>query len=92
MRPVEYSHPHFRAIQPAPIREVRAAGRFSSGEVTELMARTGIRDLRQLGCPETLFLNLLERKAAEIRFVPAPQPAPAPVPDLADRLDAISLF
>jgi hypothetical protein len=52
--------------------DVSAAGRFSVAEVRTILSESktyglkGARDLRLLGCPETIFLNLLERRAKKL--------------------------
>ena len=93
MSTVEHSHPWYRS-NPNGTNEVRAAGRFSANEVREILTRTSTRDVRQLGCPEWIFLLVLDRAAKKINFrsTPTPQPAPAPDPDLKDRLAEVSLF
>jgi hypothetical protein len=92
MSTVEHSHPWYRSNTNSTV-EVRAAGRFSATEVREIITRADIKDLRQLGCPEWIFVRVLDRAAKKINFRSAPQPAPAaPATDLADRLQSISLF
>ena len=91
MRNVEHSNVFHRG-QDFSAAEVRSAGRFSANEVREIMTRAGIRDLRQIGCPDRLFEKLLENRAKTIGFEPRTAPTQAPAPDLADRLQAISLF
>jgi len=52
--------------------EVRAAGKFSETEVRTILSAhpkhglKGARDLRLLGCPEWLFIRMLEKRAAKI--------------------------
>jgi hypothetical protein len=90
---IENSHPWYRSTGNSHV-EVRAAGRFNANEVREILTRTATRDLRQLGCPEWIFVRALERAAKKINFRAAPPPVsePAPASDLADRLNAIRLF
>jgi hypothetical protein len=93
MSVVEHSHPWYRSGGSGNV-EVRAAGRFSANEVREILTRTETRDLRELGCPEWLFVRALDRAAKKINFrsTPTLQPAPAPSTDLSERLQSISLF
>ena len=92
MHKVEYHAPHFRANDTSAV-EVRATSKFSAPEVREILSRTGMKDFRQLGCPEWIFVKVLDRAAKKINFRSTPQPAPTPAsPDLADRLQSISLF
>jgi hypothetical protein len=73
------------------VAEVRATSKFSSNEVREILSRTGMKDLRQLGCPAWIFERVLESRAKQINFRSS-EPAPAPSPDLSERLQSISLF
>ena len=58
-RLVERSHPAFRTLQPIEER----CGRFSVEEIRNLVPQ----DLRKLGCPEAVFLGILESRAEEAR-------------------------
>ena len=89
----EHSHPWYRSNTNHGV-EVRAAGRFTANEVREILTRTETRDLRQLGCPEWIFVRVLDRAAKAINFrsTPTPQPVPAPEPDLNSRLAGLSLY
>jgi hypothetical protein len=54
-RQIERSHPGFRDMHPVE----SGCGRFSAEEVRRLVPQ----DLRKHGCPETVFLRVLESRA-----------------------------
>lgn len=61
---VERHHPAFRALQPIE----RGCGRFSAEEIRRLVPQ----DLRKIGCPESVFLRILEGNArADRSYVPS---------------------
>src|SRR5712692_3109703 len=62
--------------------EVRASGRFTADEVRDVLARSGFQDLRQLGCPENIFHQILEQRAQKLGIAPAS--------DKRDRVDDVS--
>lgn len=45
---------------------VRATSTRSSTETASLLARTGMLDIRQLGCPDDIFEFVLEQRAAKL--------------------------
>jgi hypothetical protein len=55
LRPTERHHPSFREMHAVE----SGCGRFSAEEVRRLVPQ----DLRKLGCPETVFLRVLESRA-----------------------------
>ena len=62
---IECAHTTFRA-RAFNEADVRASGRFSAEEVRTILANSGTRDLRQIGCPDWLFDRMLERRAASL--------------------------
>lgn len=58
-RAIERSHPAFRETYPP----TRRCGRFSPEEIRQLVPS----DLREHGCPETVFLRILEGNARQDR-------------------------
>jgi hypothetical protein len=74
---IEYANSIRRLEHAVPTTEVRAAGNYSVEEVRIILAEhsgrlKAARDLRGLGCPESLFVKLLERRAAMIGLQRSP--------------------
>jgi hypothetical protein len=60
---IEYSD-RFIGSQFGPSHEIRTSvGRFSAEEIRQLMGPDAV-DVRELGCPEEVFLRVLESRAA----------------------------
>jgi hypothetical protein len=49
--------------------EVRATSTRSIGETTEILSRLNMRDLRKIGCPDSIFEFVLEQRNAKRELV-----------------------
>ncbi len=67
---VEYSNPLHRE-KSFKDNEARACGRFNETEVRSILVRGKLHDLRQVGCPDSIFEHILEERARKLGVEPA---------------------
>jgi hypothetical protein len=55
---------------------IRGTSRFSAAEVRSILAVTGQPDVRQLGCPDHIFEDILHKNAEKRGIKPTPVQSP----------------
>jgi len=93
-RKTECAHKDFRS-NAFTDSETRASGPYSVEEVREVLSKTGMKDVRQIGCPDFIFHRILARRARALGIFPVALAPVAPVPaasDLDARIAATKLF
>jgi len=56
-----------------PALEVRGVGPYAANDVRSMMTKSHVCDFRQLGCPESIFQSVLEKRARKHATLPSTQ-------------------